>query len=43
MASVTARATSATSQQMRASLDNPYVSLVPVGAATADRYSTIAA
>lgn len=30
-------------QQMRAFLDNPYVSLVPVGATTADRYSRIAA
>ena len=29
--------------QMRAFLDNPYVSLVPVGAITADRYSRIAA
>ena len=30
-------------RQMRAFLDNPYVSLVPVGATTADRYSRIAA
>ena len=30
-------------RQMRAFLDNPYVSLVPVGAITADRYSRIAA
>ena len=30
-------------QDMRAFLDNPYVSLVPVGATTADRYSRIAA
>ena len=28
---------------MRAFLDNPYVSVVPVGATTADRYSRIAA
>ena len=30
-------------RDMRAFLDNPYVSLVPVGATTADRYSRIAA
>ena len=30
-------------RQMRAFLDNPYVSLVPVGATTADRYARIAA
>ena len=30
-------------RQMRAFLDNPYVSLVPVGETTADRYSRIAA
>ena len=30
-------------RDMRAFLDNPYVSLVPVGATTADRYSKIAA
>ncbi len=30
-------------QQMRAFLDNPYVSFVPAGATTADRYSRIAA
>ena len=30
-------------RQMRAFLDNPYVSLVPAGATTADRYSRIAA
>ena len=30
-------------REMRAFLDNPYVSLVPVGATTADRYSRIAA
>ena len=30
-------------RQMRVFLDNPYVSLVPVGATTADRYSRIAA
>ena len=30
-------------RQVRAFLDNPYVSLVPVGATTADRYSRVAA
>lgn len=30
-------------RQMRAFLDNPYVSVVPVGETTADRYSRIAA
>ena len=30
-------------RQMRAFLDNPYVSLVPVGQTTADRFSRIAA
>ena len=30
-------------RDMRAFLDNPYVSLVPAGATTADRYSRIAA
>ena len=30
-------------REMRAFLDNPYVSLVPVGETTADRYSRIAA
>ena len=40
--SVAARATSATLARC-AFLDNPYVSLVPVGATTADRYSRIAA
>ena len=30
-------------RDMRAFLDNPYVSLVPVGTTTADRYSRIAA